>query len=230
MRRADRLFQIVQHLRSRRLTTAAQLASWLEVSDRTIYRDIRDLSISGVPVEGEAGVGYRLDSGFDLPPIMFTMDEVHALVAGARMMEAWGGPVLAGHVRSAISKITLALPKSRREEIERTPLFAAEFLVPPDAATPLETVRQSLLQRRKLSIDYCDSAQRLSTRTARPLAVFFWGMTWSLAAWCESRQDFRNFRLDRIRRLEMLAEQFEEAPGQTLEDFIKSANAVRAGG
>jgi predicted DNA-binding transcriptional regulator YafY len=226
MRRADRLFQIVQHLRGRRLTTAAQLARWLEVSDRTIYRDIRDLSLSGVPVEGEAGIGYRLHSGFDLPPIMFTIDEIHALVAGARMMEVWGGSALAGHVRSAISKITLALPKARRDEIERTPLFAAGFLVPPGAAAPLETVRQSMVQRRKLRIDYSDSAQRQSTRTVHPLAVFFWGTTWSLAAWCESRQGFRNFRLDRIRSLAMLDQHFEEIPGRSLEDFIKASQAT----
>src|ERR1700683_1191198 len=100
MRRADRLFQIVQYLRGRRLTTAAQLARWLEISERTVYRDIRDLSLSGVPVEGEAGVGYRLSHGFDLPPIMFTLDEVEALVTGARMVEAWGGPALAVHARS----------------------------------------------------------------------------------------------------------------------------------
>src|SRR5580658_7583722 len=124
MRRADRLFQIVQYLRGRRLTTAAQLAGWLQVSERTVYRDIRDLSISGIPVEGEAGVGYRLRPGFDLPPIMFTLDEVEALVAGARVIETWGGPALGGHARSAISKIALALPAARREEIERTRLFA----------------------------------------------------------------------------------------------------------
>src|SRR5467141_924154 len=112
MRRADRLFQIVQFLRGRRLTTAAFLAGRLGVSLRTIYRDVRDLSLSGVPVEGEAGVGYRLSAGFDLPPIMFTLDEVEALVAGARMIEVWGGPSMAKHVQSAISKVRLALPKA----------------------------------------------------------------------------------------------------------------------
>src|SRR5580693_4102637 len=158
MRRADRLFQIVHHLRARRLTTAAQLAGWLQVSERTVYRDIRDLVISGVPVEGEAGVGYRLRPGFDLPAIMFTMDEVEALVAGARMIETWGGPTLAGHARSAIAKIALALPAARREEIERTRLFAPGFLVPKDAVAGLETVRQAILQRRKLHIDYVDGS------------------------------------------------------------------------
>ena len=92
MRRADRLFEIVQYLRGRRLTTAAQLAQWLEVSERTIYRDIADLAASGVPIDGEAGVGYRLHPHFDLPPLMFNYEEIDALVMGARFVESWGGP------------------------------------------------------------------------------------------------------------------------------------------
>jgi predicted DNA-binding transcriptional regulator YafY len=227
MRRADRLFQIVQYLRGRRLTTAAQLAGWLQVSERTVYRDIRDLGISGVPVEGEAGVGYRLRPGFDLPPIMFTIDEVEALVAGARMVESWGGPALGSHARSALAKIALALPAARREEIERTRLFAPGFLVPPGAAAGLETVRRAIFERRKLHIEYLDGAQRVSSRTIDPLALNFWGTTWSIAAWCESRKDFRVFRLDRIRRLEMGAEQFDEAPGRTLADFLHSVSRER---
>jgi len=224
MRRADRLFQIVQYLRGRRLTTAAQLAGWLQVSERTVYRDIRDLSISGVPVEGEAGVGYRLRPGFDLQAIMFTMDEVEALVAGARMMEAWGGPALGRHARSAIAKIALALPAARREEIERTRLFAPGFLVPAGAAAGLETVRQAILQRRKLHIEYVDGANRASARTIQPLALNFWGMTWSVAAWCESRVGFRVFRLDRIRRLETSPDTFDEVPGRMLADFLERVN------
>jgi predicted DNA-binding transcriptional regulator YafY len=227
MRRADRLFQIVQYLRGRRLTTAAQLAGWLQVSERTVYRDIRDLSISGIPVEGEAGVGYRLRPGFDLPPIMFTLDEVEALVAGARVIETWGGPALGGHARSAISKIALALPAARREEIERTRLFAPGFLVPRGAAAGLETVRQAILQRRKLHIEYVDGESRASTRTIDPLALNFWGTTWSVAAWCESREDFRVFRLDRIRSLQMGDEKFEEVAGRTLEDFVRSVSRER---
>ena len=227
MRRADRLFQIVQYLRGRRLTTAAQLAGWLQVSERTVYRDIRDLSVSGVPVEGEAGVGYRLRPGFDLPAIMFTLDEIEALVAGARMMETWGGPALGRHARSAIAKIALALPAARREEIERTKLFAPGFLAPKDAAAGLETVRQAILQRRKLHIEYVDGANRASARTLVPLALNFWGTTWSVAAWCESREDFRVFRLDRIWSLQMGAEKFEEVAGRTLADFLESVSRPR---
>ncbi len=221
MRRADRLFQIVQHLRARRLTTAAQLAGWLAVSERTVYRDIRDLAISGIPVEGEAGVGYRLRPGFNLPPIMFTLDEVEALVAGARMMETWGGLAMGGHARSALAKIALALPAARREEIERTKLFAPGFLAPKDAAAGLETVRQAILERRKLHIEYVDGAKRESTRTLAPLALYFWGTTWTIAAWCEARADFRIFRLDRIRSLQIGVERFEEIPGRTLADFVE---------
>jgi predicted DNA-binding transcriptional regulator YafY len=227
MRRADRLFQIVQHLRARRLTTAAQLADWLEVSERTVYRDIRDLANCGVPVEGEAGVGYRLRPGFDLPPIMFTMDEVEALVAGARVMETWGGSALGGHARSAMAKIALALPAARREEIERTKLFAPGFLASKSAAAGLETVRQAILDRRKLHIQYVDGANRASTRTLDPLALYFWGTTWSVAAWCETREDFRIFRLDRIRSLQMGGERFEEVPGRTLADFVESVSRER---
>jgi predicted DNA-binding transcriptional regulator YafY len=222
MRRADRLFQIVEHLRGRRLTTAAQLARRLEVSERTIYRDIRDLSLSGVPVEGEAGVGYRLGPGFDLPPIMFTLDEVQALAAGARIVEAWGGSALAAHVRSAAEKIRLALPKARRGEIDGARLFAPDFHVPASAAAGLEAARRAILESRKLRIGYADSAGHVTKRTVQPLGLYFWGAAWSLAAWCEFRRAFRNFRLDRIRSLEVLEERFEEAPGRTLEDFLRS--------
>ena len=143
---------------------------------------MRDLSLSGVPVEGEAGVGYRLSKGFDLPPIMFTFDEVEAMVTGARMVEAWGGPALAMHARSALAKIALALPPARREEIARSRLFAPGFHIRPEAAASLETARQAILQRRKLRVEYVDSTERASLRTIRPMAVYFWGTTWTLAA------------------------------------------------
>ena len=221
MRRADRLFQIVQYLRGRRLTTAGQLARWLEISERTVYRDIRDLSLSGVPVEGEAGVGYRLSQGFDLPPMMFTLDEVEALAAGARIVEAWAGPELGVHARTAVAKIALALPKSRREEIERTRIFAPNFHVPPSVAAGLDTVRRAILGRRKLRFEYADKDDAKSQRMVRPLAASFWGGSWTITAWCESRADFRNFRLDRMASLEALAETFEESPGKSLEDFLR---------
>src|SRR5260370_13199225 len=119
MRRPDRLLPIVRFLGGRRLTTAAFLAGRLGVSLRTVYRDVRDLSLSGVPVEGEAGVGYRLRAGFDVPPLMFTLNEIEALAVGARMVEAWGGPVLADSARTPNEKILAALPADRRVAVEK---------------------------------------------------------------------------------------------------------------
>src|SRR5258708_25126303 len=113
MRRADRLFAIVQYLRGRRLTTAAQLARWLEVSERTIYRDVADLAASGVPVDGEAGVGYRIRAGLDLPPLMFTFDEIDALGIGARFVESWGGAPLGRRARPAVAKVAAAPPNGK---------------------------------------------------------------------------------------------------------------------
>ena len=225
MRRADRLFQIVQHLRGRRLTTASQLAQWLECSERTIYRDIRDLGRSGVPVEGEAGMGYRLSKGFDLPPIMFTFDEVEALVAGARMIQAWGGPALAASSRSAVSKIALALPADRRESVENTRLFAPQFHVAAETGVLLEAARQAIVKRRKLRMLYEKAVGKAETRVVHPLGIYFWGAKWTLVGWCELRGDFRTFRLDRIRAAEMTDEEFREAPGRNLEEFLARVRA-----
>jgi predicted DNA-binding transcriptional regulator YafY len=218
MRRADRLFQIAQYLRGRRLTTAAQLAGWLSVSERTIYRDIRDLSLSGVPVEGEAGVGYRIQAGFDLPPLMFSSDELEALVAGIRMVQAWGGPQLAASGAAALAKVVLALPKDKRDFIEATPLFAPGFHIDPAHGQRLECVRQAIAGRRKLQIDYKDGQEQMTHRCIWPLAMYFWGGIWSIAAWCEMRSDFRSFRIDRIDSLTS-AEAYPDVAGRRLADF-----------
>jgi predicted DNA-binding transcriptional regulator YafY len=221
MRRADRLFQIAQYLRGRRLTTAAQLAEWLEVTPRTIYRDIRDLLLSGVPIEGEAGVGYRMRPGFDLPPLMFTFDEIEAIVAGTRMVEAWGSPELAKAGRSALAKIAGALPPSRRDELEQPRLFAMAFNPDPAVAAALETIRQSIARRRVLEIDYRDASNAASLRPVRPLGLYFWGKVWTLGAWCETRNDFRNFRLDRMVAITMTDRRFIEERGKSLNDFLR---------
>jgi predicted DNA-binding transcriptional regulator YafY len=224
MRRADRLFQIVQHLRARRLTTAAQLAEWLHVSERTIYRDIRDLSLTGVPVEGEAGVGYRLGKDFDVPPIMFTLDEVEALATGTRMGESWGGPVLASSARSALAKISLALPASRRGDVEQTRLFAPRFHLDAgltaQVGLQLETIRQAILQKRKIDVQYLDAKDRFSQRRVWPMGLYFWGATWTVIGWCETRKDFRNFRVDRMRAVAMTEDTFREGEGRSLADFL----------
>jgi len=220
MRRADRLFQIVQQLRGRRLTTARHLADRLQVSERTIYRDVRDLQLSGVPIEGEAGVGYVLRKGFDIPPLMFDREELEALVVGARMVQAWGGATLSEAVTQALTKIEAVLPADRKRDIVRSRLFALHFHIPPNLAATVDQMREAINGRRLLRFEYVRQDGESSTRDVRPLALYFWGSVWTLAAWCELRDDFRSFRVDRISNPALLDGTFVEEPGKTLEDFI----------
>lgn len=198
MRRADRLFQIVQNLRGGRLVTAAQLAERLEVSPRTIYRDIADLIGSGVPVEGEAGVGYVMRAGYDLPPLMFTRAEVTALVAGARLIRAYGGAALARASEEALIKIATVLPDASRAEAERVPIHAIAGLTDPALRDRLDQVEAAIGTGCLLRLDYADEAGNRTLRDVRPLGLWFWGRVWTLIGWCELRQAFRLFRMDRI--------------------------------
>jgi len=216
----------VQHLRARRLTTAAQLAGWLGISQRTVYRDIRDLSLSGVPVQGEAGVGYRIDRAYDLTPLMFTRDEVEAVVVGLRMAEAFAGPSLRSAARMALDKVALALPQQRRAEIEQPQLFAPTFHLDPALGERVEMVRKSIAARRKLDVSYCDKKDRETRRILRPLGLYFWGTGWSLLAWCESRKDFRSFWLHKMSSCAALETAFEIEPGKSLTEFLKSVGAT----
>jgi predicted DNA-binding transcriptional regulator YafY len=220
MRRADRLFQIVSLLRRRKFTTAAWLAERLEVSERTIYRDVADLARSGVPVEGEAGVGYRLGKDFELPPLMFNVEEIRALVLGARMVESWADDALRLAARSALDKIEAVLPAAGRSELQDTALFALDMRMPAHAREQLGLLRRAIGERRIVALDYRDGDERTSSREVRPLALYFWGPTWTLAAWCELRQDFRNFRVDRITGTTLREQTFELVSPVTLADFI----------
>ncbi|MGE5615799.1 MAG: helix-turn-helix transcriptional regulator [Bacillota bacterium] len=224
MRRADRLFRLVQLLRGRRFATAKFLAESLEVSERTVYRDVRDLSLSGVPIEGEAGVGYALRKGFDLPPLMFDYDEIEALTAGARMIQAWSSPRLARAAQSALDKISAALPADKRIAMDRTPLFAPSFHVDRSLGEMLETMREAIVSGRRLSFAYTDEGGRESVRIVRPLGLYFWGERWTLAAWCESREDFRNFRLDRVKDA-AIGKRFPDEDGKRLDDFLRAVGA-----
>lgn len=156
MRRADRLFQIVQHLRARRLTTAAHLAELLEVSERTIYRDVRDLSLSGIPIEGEAGVGYRVHPSFELTPLMFTTQEIEAVVAGLRMVEVFTSPELHKAAQSALNKVALALPEERKKDLERPRLFTSSISRNDEQGKRLDQIRYAIDEYRKLQIVYQD--------------------------------------------------------------------------
>ncbi len=218
MRRADRLFRIVQRLRRGGVVTASALAEKLEVSERTIYRDMRELMGAGLPLDGEAGVGYLLRGSLDLPPLTFTHAELEALVLGARLVRAWGGGDLATAAAQALDKLTAAVPDG--EEAEAGALLFAPGEVPTELRHRLDQVRTAINGRRVLAFAYQDAEGRVTERTIHPLGLFFWGKVWTLVAWCELRDAFRHFRVDRIETLRSLERTFEPVPGRTLVDFI----------
>ena len=224
MRRADRLFQIVQILRSRRtVTTARHLAERLEVTERTIYRDMQDLMLSGVPIMGEAGVGYALPHDFDLPPLMFTDDELTAITLGARLVESWSDENLAKAAKQALHKIQAVVPERLQERFSREHLFSPFRQIDPEVATYMAKVRCAAETNHKIAIDYVAVDGLDSSRTLWPLGLFFWGSVWTLGAWCELREAFRSFRLDRITGLAVLEEVFPITRGRTLQDYIEHA-------
>ena len=222
MRRADRLFQIIQILRREKgLTTGALLAEELEVSLRTIYRDVADLMATGVPIEGEAGMGYVLHEGYALPPLMFNVDEVDALVLGARIVESWADEDLAKAAREVLGKISAVVPDHLRDIV-----FSPDFTAPPDhmqapVSVDLRVLRRAIRERRKLRLEYRDGSDTATERVIRPLTLSFYGPVWLIIGWCELRDDFRAFRADRIVAAEPLEDRFRLETGKTLADYLQ---------
>lgn len=218
MRRADRLFRLVELLRSKRFATGAWLAEELQVSLRTLYRDIHDLSLSGVPIEGEAGVGYRLRYKLDVPPLLFDPSELEALLVGSRMVQAWADVDLAQAATAALAKIHNALPELLRREAQQARLF----IPPPPADRPphLTELRRAVRKRHVTRIAYVREDGTPSERELWPLGLFFWGRHWTLIGWCQLRDGFRHFRVDRIHHLDVLDAHYPDEPGRRLNDFF----------
>jgi predicted DNA-binding transcriptional regulator YafY len=225
MRRADRLFQIVQLLRSRRLTTAGALAVELEVSTRTVYRDVQDLVACGVPIEGEAGVGYRLQKGFELRPMTFTVEELEALVLGARMVQAWADPDLGVAVRGAMGKIESILPEPLQASMLRTALFGPPYRIRTEASAQLRRLRRAIGEERWAWMRYAARDGAVTERTVLPLGLYFFGREWLLAAYCWLRNDYRSFRVDRVQDLRDVAPDPERLAalegGVSLEQYVR---------
>ncbi|GIT91870.1 DNA-binding transcriptional regulator [Jannaschia pagri] len=225
MRRADRLFRLVQLMRGGKLWTAARLAEAMEVSERTVYRDVADLMASGVPIEGAAGVGYMMRDGYDLPPLMFTEQEVAALALGARMVVAWGGPQMAAGAREALSKIEAVLP-----DPEVVSAALARVVAPPVGMSREDRDRLDVLDRQVrdglvTTLDYVDASGASTLRVVHPLGLWFWGRRWTLVAWCELRQDFRMFRLDRMVSVLPSEQPFPRRPDRTLKACVAAMEA-----
>jgi predicted DNA-binding transcriptional regulator YafY len=228
MRRSDRLFRIVQMLRAGRLKTARALAERLQVSERTIYRDVRDLQLAGQPIEGEAGVGYTLRRDFDLPPLMFTPEELTALVLGARLVQAWGGAKSVAAAGSALARIEAVLPAELAKQLDAIALYAPGYKMSAAHRRLLDELHAACLSQTVIEFTYtrlADGPSRAERRTVRPLALVFWSGVWTLLAWCETRDDFRTFRMDRVDSLGLAGRTFSPRRGQRFEDYMKRIRA-----
>ncbi|WP_143871069.1 helix-turn-helix transcriptional regulator [Catenovulum sediminis] len=222
MRKAERLFQILTLLRSKRgVITAQQIAQQLEVSERTIYRDIQALSLSGVPIESEAGVGYKLKANFSIPPIMFDEAEIEALLLGVRMVESWSNQSMAKAASSALAKIHAVLP----DKLHQLSVEQPEWLIVPQFNSAQyqqhnEQISSAIKNRQVILLNYQDEAGNLTSRKVWPLGMIYWGKTWTLVAWCTLRQDYRMFRLDRIQTLDNLTKFFQTREDISLQHYI----------
>ncbi len=226
MRRADRLNNIVHHLRRMRgAVTAQDLADAFEVCPRTIYRDIQDLMASGVPIDGEAGVGYLLDKRYHLPPVMFDADELEAIALGIGMVRNWTDEVFAKKAQSAYEKIQAALPAKLLHDLEQICTFSAPSHYNTLLNVGFSEVRECIRQQRKVRFEYLDLKEQKSQRIIRPLALISFSPVWLLAGWCELRQAFRNFRLDRITTFEALTEPCPKDHDKNLMAYLKAVDA-----
>ncbi|MBS0520855.1 MAG: YafY family transcriptional regulator [Proteobacteria bacterium] len=220
MRRSDRLFDIIQRLRvATRPVTAAMLAADLEVTVRTIYRDIAALQARRVPIDGEAGVGYVLRKGFDLPPLMFTADEVEAIAVGARMVRRLRDPKLQEAAESVFAKVTTVLPEALRARLASPPIFVSPGDAVAAKGVDLAELRAAIRDSRKLHIGYADEKDRRTNRTIWPIAMAYYVDVTLVGAWCELRADYRNFRVERILSCRGLDEHFDQDNGRLFAEW-----------
>ena len=220
MRRSDRLFDIIQRLRTAgRPTTAATLAAELEVTPRTVYRDIATLQARRVPIEGAAGVGYVLRKGFDLPPLMFTIDEVEAIAVGARLVRRLKDPKLQEAANAVLAKVTVVVPERLRRHIADTPVYVSPGMVAEAEGADLAEVRAAIRDSRKLYIAYADEQGRRTNRVIWPIAMAYYVDVTLVGAWCELRADYRNFRVERIQSSKVLDEHFDQDGGRLFREW-----------
>ena len=223
MKKAERLLQLLVLLRGKRTaSTARDLATKLQVSERTIYRDIQSLVMSGVDITGEAGVGYCLQAGSGIPPLMFNEEELEALMLGIRLVKGWGDDELGQAADTARDKIKAVLSDRVQQVHEHK---TTKFLVPDHhrhyRVKFSQTIRLAIEQARVMQIHYQDESGKASTRNINPLGMMFWGANWTVVAWCQLRDDYRLFRLDRIERAQALEESFGTSEVCSFEHYVR---------
>lgn len=224
MRRADRLFQIALLLGRGRVVTARALAERLEVSERTIYRDVADLVASGAPIDGEAGIGYLMRQGYTVPPLMFSEEELQALLVGCAFVKTWADAQLGRAADTALARITAVVPEKLRLAAARETVVFPQFHVPPRMVEPIALLRAAIAQRHKVRFDYRRADAVDSVRVVWPLGLFFWGESWTLGGWCELREGFRTFRLDRMDGIGDTEENYPALAGRSLRDYVAAVS------
>ena len=220
MRRTDRLFDIIQILRDGKLHRAQDIADRVEVSVRTIYRDMDTLVASGVPVEGERGVGYMITQAITLPPLTLTVAELEALNLGMAIVAEAADPDLKSAAPTLAEKIDAVLPTQVVAEADQWKFAVYPFADAARGFTHMPTLRAAIRARQKLRLTYTSKDGDVTQRVIRPLHMEYWGRIWTLTAWCELRNDHRVFRVDLIQTAEALPELFVDEPGKTLADYV----------
>jgi predicted DNA-binding transcriptional regulator YafY len=221
LRRADRLFDIIQTLRvASQPMTAAAIAERLEVTVPTIYRDVATLQARRVPIEGAPGIGYVLRRGFDLPPLMFTADEIDAIAVGARLVRRLRDTGLQQAADRVLEKIATALPDALRGGVVSAPFFVSDGSAAVPEGIDLADVRLAIRETRKMRISYADAAGKHSHRTVWPIAMAYYVDVTLLGAWCELRGDYRHFRVERIVTSTILTETFPTACGKLMQGWF----------
>lgn len=221
MRRADRLFDIIQSLRvASRPMTAAMLAEHLEVNIRTVYRDIAALQARRIPIEGASGIGYVLRRGFDLPPLMFTADEIDAIAVGARLVRRLRDPGLQEAAGAVLAKIVTILPDALRPGVVSAPFHVSDGSAETPEGIDLSDVRRAIRETRKLRITYADVKGQRSHRTIWPIAMAYYVDVTVIGAWCELRADYRHFRVERVIIASLLEETFSGQGGKLMKGWF----------
>ena len=225
MARTDRLLALLQLLRQYRHPVTAQiLSAQLQVSVRTIYRDIATLQAQGANIEGEAGLGFQLRPGYLLPPLMFTEEEIEALILGAKWVDARTDAKLAQQAKSAITKIEAVLPPALQEKISQNSLMIPFGKTYPTHQIDMSLLRQAIRRQKKVDIQYLDLKQQSSERRLWPFALGFFEQTQVLVGWCELRQGFRHFRTDRIQSLTLTETGFPQHKQKLIADWCQQNN------
>ncbi len=228
MSKSERLLALLQLLHQYRQPVKAQtLAEKLSVSQRTVYRDIDTLRLQGADITGEAGIGYVLREGFLLPPLMFSIEEIEALILGSRWVTSHGDNMLREAASQAMAKIQAVIPKQQQNRIQQNTLFTPLMSQPVDSeqmAVNAAQVRQAIRDEKPLLIDYQDGEENKSQRTIYPFSLAFFDSVQVIGAWCKLRQDFRHFRVDRITHIEVLDQSYSPGREQLFREWQRQYN------